>query len=525
MRSTTFRGAALLVGLLLAIPIVWAYATRLADAPIYLHHDEVLVALNAHAIATTGRDPAGNRLPLYFHVIGNLWQTPINIYATALFFMLMPVSDTAIRLPSVVVGLLTVVLMYLVAKQILKRELLAVIAAGLLALTPALFIHSRLGFDHHYPALFVTAWLLCLTRYVERRRLTTLFAGTAILGIGLYSYFASLLLMPVFFVLTCVVLIELSGRSPRPYLVAALGFAIPLLLVVPWLATHPSQLSENIKMYSLYDATRFGPLQGLRELLSYTSLTERVSVYYTYFNPSFLFFGGDASLVHSTRQVGVFLFPIAVLLPLGLYHIATARPTRFNALLVLGFLASPLAGALVAEYYRISRALVMLPFAILIATFGVEFCLNAPNRAWRVVGVCLLALTPIQFAVFWRDYMTGYRARSAGWFEENKRGAIEAVIAHEPVQSPRPIYLASDIPWGHSYLKLYLIEHGREDLFEQVRIFDPKHDALPAVPPGSFVISGVGEHQETARVKSDGFRTVALMTEPNGTVSFAVLEK
>ena len=514
----------LAVAALILVPVVWMYGRGLGDAPVYLHHDEVLVALNAHAIAETGRDPTGARLPLYFRNVDGVLQTPISIYCTALVFKLFPVSEVSIRLPSVIVGLLTVVLMYLLARALFHSHTLAVIAATLLALTPALFIHSRLGFDHHYPALFVTGWLLGLVTFLERPRLRSLFLATLTLGVGVYSYLASLAMMPIYFCLTCAQLLERHRRSARVWIAAFAGFALPLTLLAVWMATHPAQYNQSVGTYKLYDSSKLNPLQGLHEMLSYTSLTERSSVYYTAFDPSFLLFGGDSSMVHSTRRAGVFLFPVGAFLALGLYRILTRRRSWFELLLVVGLLLSPLAAAIVAEPYRISRQMVMIPFAILIATCGVEWGLRG-HRVWRVATMALLATAPIQFALFDRDYMTDYRVRSAGWFEGNIRGAVDAVIAREPNGSPRPVYFGNDIAWSESYWQLYAVKHRRPDLMKQVRFFNPKAVDAATFPAGSFVISRYVEPLHAAFERTAGLRTLALLPEPNGSILFAALEK
>jgi 4-amino-4-deoxy-L-arabinose transferase-like glycosyltransferase len=521
--SASLRRA--LVAVLIAVPIVWIYGRGLGDAPVYLHHDEVLVALNAHAIAETGRDPTGARLPLYFRNVDGVLQTPVSIYCTALVFKLLPVSEASIRVPSVIVGLVTVVLMYFLARALFHTDTLAVIAAVLLALTPALFIHSRLGFDHHYPALFVTGWLLGLVAFLERPRLRSLFLATLTLGVGVYSYLASLVMMPIYFCLTCAQLLERHRRTARVWLVAIAGFALPLTLLVVWTATHRAQYAQSVGTYKLYDSSKLNPLQGLHEMLSYTSLTERSSVYYTAFDPSFLLFGGDTSMVHSTRRAGVFLFPVGAFLALGLYRILTRRRAWWELLLVAGLLVSPLAAAIVAEPYRISRQMVMIPFAILIATRGVEWGLGATHRAWRIATIALLAAVPIQFALFNRDYMTDYRVRSAGWFEGNIRGAVDAVMAREPIGSPRPVYFGTDIAWSDSYWQLYAVKHRRPDLARQVRLFDPKAVDAATFPAGSFVISRYVEPLHAAFERTAGLRTVALLPEPNGSVLFAALEK
>src|SRR5258708_6990122 len=110
-RASTFRTAALLGLAALAV-----YAPFLSYSPIYLPHDEVFFSLQAHAIATSGRDLHGTAAPLYFPILRGYWAQPLVVYFTALFLKLLPLSETAIRLPSVTVGVADVVLMYLAAK-------------------------------------------------------------------------------------------------------------------------------------------------------------------------------------------------------------------------------------------------------------------------------------------------------------------------------------------------------------------------------------------------------------------------
>src|SRR5258706_1277072 len=160
------------------------------------------------------------------------------IYSTALLLKAVPLSEAAIRAPTVVVGLADVVLMYVVGLRIFKRESSAVLAAVLLLLTPAHFIHSRFAMDYLYPVPFVLGWLLGLLVFIEEGRPWTLFASTLALGVGFYSYIAAVVMMPMYFVITCGFLV-FQKRPLRDYGVAAAGFVLPLVPVVPLLALHP----------------------------------------------------------------------------------------------------------------------------------------------------------------------------------------------------------------------------------------------------------------------------------------------
>ena len=146
--------------LLLVAGAAILYTVDLGHAPIYLHEAEVLFALHAHAIATTLHDANGRLLPLYFEMpqIGeNVWFHPAIVYAMAPFLAVLPLSEAAIRLPSVVVGLIDLVLVFIIARRLFDSDRWALAAAALLALTPSHFIHSRMAMDYLYPVPFVLA--------------------------------------------------------------------------------------------------------------------------------------------------------------------------------------------------------------------------------------------------------------------------------------------------------------------------------------------------------------------------------
>src|SRR4029450_3151555 len=91
------------------------YAWDLGANPVYLYVDEVVFALQAHAIATTAHDTNGRLLPLYFQmrqIADNSWFHPAIVYFMAPFVAVLPLSEAVIRFPSVVIGILNVCLMF-----------------------------------------------------------------------------------------------------------------------------------------------------------------------------------------------------------------------------------------------------------------------------------------------------------------------------------------------------------------------------------------------------------------------------
>ncbi len=498
----------------IAVPVFLLYAIGLGYSPMYLSHDEAIYALHAHTIATTARDVNGHLLPMFFFVGGNFWAMPIHIYVMSIFLAVFGVSEQIIRTPSAMIGALNVVLLYAVARRIFGSTLPAVTAAALFALTPAHFIHSRLATDHIYVLPFMLGWLLCLLEFCDRERDRALFAGTSLLGLGVYTYLAAFVLMPVYLLVTCLVLYRRYGRTRHPYLVACAGFVWPLLPLVPWLLTHPSQWTDQLRMYGFFDG---------RHVSTALAPSRYIDTYYNFFNPSFLFFSGDTSYINATRQAGVFPYALAVLLPVGLYAVLSARRMRMAETLLLGFFLAPIAAVLVAEV-KINRALVVMPFGALIAVAGLAWMLRG-GRLRQLAAIALLLSVPLQFRGFYVHYMTDYRLLSGYWFESNIRGGLEEVMRRNPPGVDRPVWLGTDIQFIDWYWPLYLAKEGREDLRPRTRYFDPKTIDLAAVPAGSSILTRTDAASQQPFVSAGPLRNLMPIVEPVGSARFAVFDR
>jgi 4-amino-4-deoxy-L-arabinose transferase-like glycosyltransferase len=578
--------------LLLAAAVV-LYARHLGDAPVYMTPDEVIISVDAHSIATTGRDVHGVSMPLFFKVqmrgekrMG--WFMPVIFYAMAAVLKVMPLSEVSARLPTVLVGLADIVLIFFVARRMFRSQSLALIAAAMLALTPAHFILSRYALDYLYPVPFLLAWLLCLLAYLERGRARTLFAATFILGVGFYSYIAAVLMTPVYLVFTSGLLFY--ARKPlREYAIAAAGFAVPLLPFVLWYAAHPTAFADTVGRYAVYDTSSMDALQGLRSFLSYNSLESRAAVYWSFLNPSFLFFTGDLQMPFSTRAVGVFLLPVAVLLLAGIAS-AIRHPTPAKVLAVLGFFTAPVAAVLVPENSEIIRAASMLPFAILLATLGVAALWTWPfwSRArlvvmpaglvvllgaiaygarslmshghltsstaplivagiglctiafasdaisiTKIVAVVLLLAMPLQFSRFSRDYFGDYRRRSSNWLDGNIRGALVDLMEREQKGRAPYIYFAQlrsthgEADTRNRWMEMYWTFYLTKQGRRDLLNRSRPFDAAKAdsTPAGSLVLANIGDPVVDALVTSGRLKRVNTIVDEDGRRFFTILQR
>ena len=501
----------------LALGTLILYSWQLDVVPAFLKYEEVFFALESRAIATNLHDTHGRLLPLYFQVYENAWYQPLLVYWGALFQLILPLSDATARFPTAVVAAINVALMYCIGLRLFKERRWALLAAALLATTPPHFILGRVVMDYIYPVPFALGWLLAMLIYLETQSLRALGIGSALLGIGFFSYIAAAGLMPGLALFTVAMLYVKGQRSWRPYVLAIAPFAIITGLGL-WLAwQNPEYVRATLDRYGPGRVTTGDPLQRLRELFNYTNLSARVGLFSEFFNWGYLFFSGGSNPVDSTRTVGVFLLPLAVLIPAGLYAIVR-RPTTEGWMVLFGFVYAVVPAATIMERYAVDRHLASLPFGVLLAVCGARLLWGHPqrlslihvvapvaaggavvavlyggytlmtrgelsgspaplllasvglyaiarwsdrSRTWAPVAASLLLLAAAQFLYFLNDYYGDYRLRSAPHFASNLRGAIEEVLRHSPPGDERLIAVSSEIPFADYYVRLYSAKHGR----------------------------------------------------------------
>lgn len=508
----------LIILIVLLLPVLIIYGAFLERTPVHLNQDELGFSLNAYSIAKTGFDESGRFFPLYFWHLGVMWSTPIIVYLTAVVLKTIPLSETAIRVPSVIVSLLDIILVSLLVRRIFNSKKLAVLAGFLLATTPVHFIHSRLLLDNLFIVPFTAGWLLFLYLYKERGNIWFLGAASFLLGLGIHSYHSAKIMMPLYLLFTFFTIWPQIKKYPKLAAMIIVSFVIPLLPVIPWISKYPDTFVDQVRYTQLYDTT-LNPVSGILTLLTPESLIRRFFVFIAYFDPYFLFFRGDESLIHSTWRTGVFLLPLAIFIPLGVYSLLKKDRSRFGVVLVLGFLTAPLAAAVAGDHYRISRALTMLPFAMVLATYGIRLLLSSKRQVLRLAAIFLLFAVPIQFSYFVYDYFKDYRNRSYAWFRYNIPSALESIIKQDEKLSASGVYLDSRIDFIDRYWRFFLLKHKKGDLSEKTYYFEPDEIDLETVPKNSLILYHF-DHIDGLKDKIGPFQKVENIIEPDGTGRF-----
>ncbi|HEX4912322.1 MAG TPA: glycosyltransferase family 39 protein, partial [Vicinamibacterales bacterium] len=166
---------------LLAIAVIATalYAYGLDRVPAYLTLDEAHFSVHAHAIAETGRNLNGDRLPLLISLAdpegepyavpwGQTYYLPFGMYLIAGALQVLPLDEWTVRLPSALLGgVINAGLIFLAALMLFRDRSAALWSAALLVLAPANVIISRQAIDSICQLPFTLGFLICLGKFLQ----------------------------------------------------------------------------------------------------------------------------------------------------------------------------------------------------------------------------------------------------------------------------------------------------------------------------------------------------------------------
>ena len=112
--------------------------------------------------------------------------------------------------------------------------------------------------------------------------------------------------------------IWLSGRRSATHLaVPVAAFLAPLLLAVGWFMANPSAYPDTFGRWVIHAAHLVSPLDGARAFVNWNTLGTRVSLYWGFFDPSWLFFDAASPAASPLRGASPFLFATMIGLVAG----------------------------------------------------------------------------------------------------------------------------------------------------------------------------------------------------------------
>lgn len=200
----------------------------IAQAPNGIHEDEAGMAYDAWSISEYGVDRYLNHNPVYLINFGG-GQSALYAYLAAFFIKIFGFSVLAIRLPSILLSIITIVLSYLIVKK-LKGPRDALLFTFLISICPWHIMQSRWGLDCNLLSSFfaIDLFLLLSSTKAWHYIITGIFVG-----LTLYTYALSYIMLPFFMLILLIYLLYTKKITIKNILIMAIPIlilAFPLLL-------------------------------------------------------------------------------------------------------------------------------------------------------------------------------------------------------------------------------------------------------------------------------------------------------
>lgn len=286
-------------------------------------------------------------------------------------------SEIAVRIPSVIFGVLTIWLVYLISKKLISREV-GIISAILLAINPLHIYYSQEARMYSLATLVVSINIFLLIKVIKKEKLNLFLLILSNIGV-LASDYIAYFIFPAQFVF----LLIFKKEMLKKWLIA---LSSALLLGIWWIPTFIAQLdvgsvaAANLPTWKFVNGAfdfKTLPLTFIKFIIGRISLTDKL-LYSAVLLPvcslfAFLLYKGVKSINNFSKK----LLIILIIIPL---FIATAI-------------------SLVVPVYSYFRVLYILPLFLILVSLGI---LSFKNRLGYIsLGLVILIELFCTFVYLW----------------------------------------------------------------------------------------------------------------------------
>lgn len=447
---------------ILIIILFLAFLLRIAaleNVPSGFYKDEAFIGFDVFSLLETGKDVHGNPWPLYFEDSGD-WRNPVYYYAAIPSIAFFGLNVFAARLPAVFFGLISVLTLFLMARELLNEKK-ALFASALLAISPWSLMFSRIAFEAAaLPALFLTALWLFLRGF---RHPNSWIASAVFFTLCLYTYITAPIFIPAFLAALFLIYRKKISDSKK-YLIYPiiifLALSLPLVLTAIFSSDTFFARSNAV---SIFSAPNYSAAKILANYLQYYSI-------------DFLFMNGDHNWRMSVPGYGKLLWFMAPLVIAGFYTLLRSLKTERTRLLIAWFVLFPIAGIFTtdAPYAHSTRAIVGIGLFEILATIGAFYLFDAikkhSGQRTAVLTTALLLFASVNTVQFLKNYFFIYPIKTSEpvWFQDGLKEAFGFIEQNRGNYDH--VILSPDLDNAKIYAAFYLKTDPREVQTDQEKI-------------------------------------------------------
>lgn len=533
---------ALLGAILVLSAILRIY--RLTDYPNGFNADEAALGYNAYSLIRTGMDEHGAKWPLAFESFGD-FKAPLYVYIIMPFVAVMGLTELAVRLPSALFGIATVFILYFLVRRIFQSDMLGLIAAFFLAISPWHLHFSRGGWEVNVATFFITLGVYSFLKAMDKPRwfvvsvlsfLASMYTYQSpkiivpLLGIGLVILYRrdmwrlkTKLIVPlivgIIFAIPLVFTV-IGGGSSRFSGVSIFGDSGPFWAVNEARGEHPDLASPPAKIFH-------------NKILGYG--LDYLKNYSDHYTPAYLFFSGDIIERNNIPEMGVMYVIDGLFVIIGLLY-AFASKARDKKVILMWLLIAPAAAAITFQSPHALRSHNMVIPLVIMAACGVYAALKWARHSSRIVTWIVVTLIAVGYGYFFVKYLHIYYkyipvhleyANNYGFDElvpyvEGIKGNYDKVVVTDAYDQPYILFLFYNQTNPKAFQNAHVLTPRDKFNFSTVRSFE-KYE-FRAITPDDLLQSNKVLFVGTDKDISDTDpRIIKVIRLPNGKPVFKIV--
>ncbi len=217
---------------------IFARVWEFGSLPQGLNADEASIGVEAYYIYKFGMDRNGVSYPVHLISWGS-GQNALYAYLLIPFVALRGINAVSVRLPMMLLGILSLPLIYVAGKR-LRSEKLGLTAMFFMAISPWHIINSRWAVESNILPFFFLAGFTCLL--LSTRENHWFIISSIFFALCLYAYGIAYLGVPIFLLLTIPALVYSKRLSVKQAIMGLIVFFIIALPIALFVAINTFQL-------------------------------------------------------------------------------------------------------------------------------------------------------------------------------------------------------------------------------------------------------------------------------------------
>lgn len=436
-----YEKALFLIIILLAFILRFNKVTQIPPA---LNWDEVSIGYNAYSILHTGKDEWGQSFPLHFKAYGE-YKLPAQIYLSIPGIALFGLNELGVRITPVVYGTVTVLVTFFLSRALFQSNLVGLISAFLLAISPWHIQLTRASFESSLATFFVTFGLWLLVKGFKDQK--WFIFSMLPFALSVFTYNSARIFTPLFLIVVFMIYRKTLIRFKKVVILSIIVFTVMLLPLTPFLLS--GERSARYKLVSITDdpglVPRINENRGKSSLpkplphLLNNKLTY-ISFYFTrnylaHFSPQFLFVWGAPHKQHHVQGMGQLYYFQAPFLLVGLIALFYLKH-RFKNLLISWLLLAFVPVAATGDSIpHALRTLIAVPFYQLITALGIFqsfLWLKKKSAVWWIsLSVAMIVLMVVQFGNYLMNYYQIYPLNYSRDWQYGYKQVVDYINKHK----------------------------------------------------------------------------------------------